>query len=233
MGTYNNEIEQFIYTICYRPMWEAAYSYISEHPYALNLSYSRIQNPDSATLEDMILEFAKNIRIDEDSLLFDAVVSCTINLTEETYRGTASHETSQWLVLSCAAVVTDTLESVTITNISNYSSGQPHKTDGQAVSKNIVPIRYKKELDDEATAFLQKYYPEALETPMPVPIDDIAKAMGLEIIQGSRITDDFSVFGEIYFTAGKGGCGRFLGQLRQPIQEIACTPQGSNTLTIS
>lgn len=95
MGTYNNEIEQFIYTVCYRPMWEAAYTYIAEHPYALNLSYSRIQNPDSAILEDMVLEYTKNIRIDEDSLLFDAVVSCTINLTEDTYKGTASHETSQ------------------------------------------------------------------------------------------------------------------------------------------
>lgn len=84
MGTYNNEIERFIYTVCYRLMWEAAYKYIAEHPYALNLSYSRIQNPDSATLEDMILEFPKNIRIDEDSLLFDAVVSCTINLTGDT-----------------------------------------------------------------------------------------------------------------------------------------------------
>ena len=80
MGTFSNEIEQFIYTVCYSPMWEAAYTYIAEHPYALNLSYSRIQNPDSAMLEDMILEYAKNIRIDEDSLLFDVVVSCTINL---------------------------------------------------------------------------------------------------------------------------------------------------------
>lgn len=25
VGTYNNEIEQFIYTVCYRPMWEATY----------------------------------------------------------------------------------------------------------------------------------------------------------------------------------------------------------------
>jgi transcriptional regulator with XRE-family HTH domain len=203
VGTYNNEIEQFIYTVCYRPMWEAAYRYISEHPYALNLSYSRIQNPDSAMLEDMILEFAKNIRIDEDSLLFDAVVSCTINLTEENYGGTASHEISQWLVLSCVAVVTEKLESITVTNISSYASGQPRKTDGQAVSKNIVPILYKKDMDDEATAFLQKYYPEALEAPMPVPIADIAKAMELDIVQGSRITDDFSIFGEIYFTSGK------------------------------
>ena len=203
MGTYNNEIERFIYTVCYRLMWEAAYKYIAEHPYALNLSYSRIQNPDSATLEDMILEFPKNIRIDEDSLLFDAVVSCTINLTGDTYRGTASHEISQWLVLSCVAVVTDKLESVTVTNISSYVSGQPRKTDGHAVSKNIVPILYKKDLDDEAEAFLQKYFPKALEKPMAIPIADIAKDMKLEIIQGNRITDDFSVFGEIYFTAGK------------------------------
>lgn len=203
MGTYNNEIEQFIYTVCYRPMWEAAYTYIAEHPYALNLSYSRIQNPDSAMLEDMILEYTKNIRIDEDSLLFDAVVSCTINLTEDTYKGTASHETSQWLVLSCVAVVTDKLESVTVMNISGHTSGQPRKTDGHAVSKNIVPILYKKDLDDEATTFLQHYFPEALEKPMAVPIADIAKGMGLEIIQGNRITDDFSVFGEIYFNAGK------------------------------
>ena len=38
---------------------------------------------------------------------------------------------------------------------------------------------------------------------MAVPIADIAKGMGLEIIQGNRITDDFSVFVEIYFNAGK------------------------------
>ncbi len=33
--------------------------------------------------------------------------------------------------------------------------------------------------------------------------------------------------------ADKRGCGRFLGQPMQLIQEIACTPQGSDTLTIS
>lgn len=144
MGTFSNEIEQFIYTVCYSPMWEAAYTYIAEHPYALNLSYSRIQNPDSAMLEDMILEYAKNIRIDEDSLLFDVVVSCTINLTEDTYKGTASHEISQWLVLSCVAVVTDKLKSVTVMNISGYTSDQPHKTDGHIFSKNIVPLLRKR-----------------------------------------------------------------------------------------
>lgn len=185
------------------PHMRGAYTYIAEHPYTLNLSFFRIQNPDSALLEDMILEFTKNIHIDEDSLLFDAVVSCTINLTEENYKGTASHETNQWLVLSCVAVVTDKLESVTIANISAYTSDQQRKTDGYAVSRNIVPILYKKDLESEAKRFLERYCPEALEKPMAVPIADIAKDMGLEIIQGNRITDDFSVLGEIYFTAEK------------------------------
>lgn len=44
-------------------MWEAAYKYIAEHTYALNLSYSRIQNPDSAMLDDMTLEFPKNCSV--------------------------------------------------------------------------------------------------------------------------------------------------------------------------
>lgn len=50
VGTYHNEIEQLIYTACYRPMREAAYTYIAEHRYALNLAYARIQNPDPPCL---------------------------------------------------------------------------------------------------------------------------------------------------------------------------------------
>ena len=58
-----------------------------------------------------------------------------------------------------------------------------------------------KDLDKEATAFLEKYYPEALEEPLRVPIEDIAKEkLGLNVIQGYRITDDFTIFGQICFS---------------------------------
>ena len=43
MGNYENELEQFIYEVCYHPMWEEAAQYISAHPYALDLSRSRIK----------------------------------------------------------------------------------------------------------------------------------------------------------------------------------------------
>ena len=36
-----------------------------------------------------------------------------------------------------------------------------------------VPHIWKSELDSEATAFLSKYYPDAIKTPMCVPIEKI------------------------------------------------------------
>lgn len=181
-------------------MWAEAYNYIYNHPYQLNLSFSRIEYPDSATLEDMVLEFTKDIRIQDDHLLFNAIVSCTILLTEDNYKGFSSCDTSQWLDLSCDAKITDKLESFVVASIKPYSGIRAMKKDGAAVSKNIVPIIAKKDLEAEATAFLETYYPEALVTPTPVPIEDIATKMGLEVIQGYRLSDDFSAFGQICFS---------------------------------
>ena len=119
-----------------------------------------------------------------------------MNLTEDNYRGTASCDLSQWFLVSCEAVIEDKLRSLTITNVQQYTPGLRTQSDGQPVSKNIVPILYKKDLEAEASAFLEKYCPEALETPMPVPIAEIAETMGLDVVEGHRITDDFSIFGE-------------------------------------
>lgn len=203
MDNNQNEISRFIYEICYPHIWTAVSSHLAQRLSLLDLSYSRIKYPDSVTIEDLLLEFTRNIHIEEDALFFEAVISCTINLTEDSYRGVASCDINQWFSVSCKAVVTDKLETLEIVDVQRYTPGVRKSTDGQAVSRNIVPILYKKDLEAEAERFLTRYCPEALEKPMPIPISDIAKDMGLEIIQGNRITDDFSVFGEIYFTAGK------------------------------
>lgn len=50
------------------------------------------------------------------------------------------------------------------------------------LSNDMVPILSKGDMDKEATKFLQKYCPEALEKPMPVPVEDIAELkMNLDI----------------------------------------------------
>lgn len=72
-----------------------------------------------------------------------------------------------------------------------------------ALTNNLVPVISKIHFDDEATSFLKQYCPEALQSPMPIPISDIAKnKMGLTIITDLRLSEDFSILGQMCFTSG-------------------------------
>ncbi|MDT8900240.1 ImmA/IrrE family metallo-endopeptidase [Anaeroselena agilis] len=203
MPNRTNELEQFIYQKCYDRIWEAVYGYVAAHPNSLELGYSRVQYPDSAMLEDMILEFSTNINIDEDTLSFDAVVSCVIMLEQETYHDTVTAEVSQWFKVHCFVVVEDGIKNFNVHDIDIYSKGKRAMTTGVAATNNIVPIICKNQLETEATRFLERYCPEALQIPMAVPIEKIVKEkMGLNILHGNRLTDDFSLFGQICFSQG-------------------------------
>ena len=65
MSKAQNEIEEFIYKICYRPIWESVNNYIASHPTARNLSLERIKSPDTALLLEMLLDYALHIRLKE------------------------------------------------------------------------------------------------------------------------------------------------------------------------
>lgn len=68
---------------------------------------------------------------------------------------------------------------------------------------SLVPVISKAEFDDVATEFLEEYYPEALTTPKAVPILDIAKnKMGLKVFTQYRLSEDFSILGQMCFTSG-------------------------------
>lgn len=67
----------------------------------------------------------------------------------------------------------------------------------------FMPFIDKLDFDAEAEKFLSKYCSEALRTPMPIPIWDIAKKkMSLDIIQTESLSPDGSVQGAIAFTKG-------------------------------
>jgi hypothetical protein len=70
-------------------------------------------------------------------------------------------------------------------------------------ASNYIPRLYKNAFEAVAHGFLNKYFPEALYTSMPIPIEKIAREiMGLTIVERT-ITEDFSVFGMMCFTQGK------------------------------
>ena len=119
----------------------------------LDLSYFRIKYPDASNIEDLLLEFTQNIHIEEDTLFFEAAISYTINLTEGKYRGTVFWDINQWFSLSCKTVVTDKLEFLMVANVHKYVPGDRKTVDDQVVSRNIIPVLYKKNLALEVERF--------------------------------------------------------------------------------
>lgn len=68
---------------------------------------------------------------------------------------------------------------------------------------SLVPVIKKNEFDDVATEFLTVYFPEALKTPMAIPIMDIArKKLGLTVCTKYRLSEDFSILGQMCFNSG-------------------------------
>lgn len=58
---------------------------------------------------------------------------------------------------------------------------------------NLVPHMYKSEFDDRAADFLSHYCKEALEKPMPVPIEDIARHQLHMAILEVHLSEDLSI----------------------------------------
>jgi hypothetical protein len=146
MSTYKNELERFICQKCYDDIWNPLAKWVAEHPASLELLYSRIECPDTATLCDMLLEFTTNVSIVGDTISFDAVVSCDIELEEETYHDRQSDSVSQWFRVSSSVTVEDRIKGFVVRDIEPYSKSKQPKRDGAADS-NLIPIIYKKDLD--------------------------------------------------------------------------------------
>ncbi|MDR1669124.1 MAG: helix-turn-helix domain-containing protein [Oscillospiraceae bacterium] len=199
-----SELDRLVYQKCYNDMYKPLSEWIGTHPASLELKYSQIKYPDTASLSDMFLEFTTDVSIVGDTISFDAIVSCEIDVEEDTYYDRQSDTVGQWFRLHCSVVVEERIRDFTVHQIKLYSRLRQPKRNG-AADRNLVPIIYLKDLDAEATRFLEEYYPEALTAPMPVPIEEIIKCdkLRLTLIKGVRLTDDFHIFGQICFSTGK------------------------------
>lgn len=67
------------------------------------------------------------------------------------------------------------------------------------LSDYLVPYLAKKDLDAEAENMLQEFYPEALQSPVPVNARKLAERMGFKIMK-ARLSPDDSKFGSIFFS---------------------------------
>ena len=96
------------------------------------------------------------------------------------------------------AKLEDGLQQVTITNAEEYNPAKFEK--GKSLSQDLVPYLYEDAVEKNAEDFLKRHYPKALLQPMPLPVFEVAKSMGMTVYYAPL---EDSVFGRTYFGSEK------------------------------
>lgn len=134
----------------------------------------------------------------EGAISFDVLVSCDAEHSVSK-NGKVSF-TEVWLRVRCHVLLGIELTDFEIVAVSECE--QVEDSDNDKFSGELVPIIARSSFDDEATKFLERYYPQALVEPLPVPIREVAAEMGLTIKEDAQLSQELDVFGLIVFEDG-------------------------------
>lgn len=154
---------------------------------------------NKATLSDIEIQNVVHIeQVDDGAISFSVIVSCDIEYSISS-TGRVSF-TEKWLDVRCKVLLGVELTDFEIININECE--QQEDSDNDKYSGELVPIISRDAFENEATKFLEKYYPLALQEPVAVPIRKIAEDMGLSIIEDSLLSSELDIFGLVVFEDG-------------------------------
>ena len=152
-----------------------------------------------ATLSDIKIQNVVHIeQIEPGTIGFSVIVSCDIEHSVSKSGKVSFSE--RWLSVRCKVLLGVELSNFEVVLISEYE--QQEDSDNDKYSGELVPIISRNSFDDEATRFLEKYYPTALEKPVAVPIRTIAEDMGLITTEKEFLSSELDVFGLVVFEDG-------------------------------
>ena len=152
-----------------------------------------------ATLSDIEIQNVVHIeQVDDGAISFSVIVSCDIEHSVSS-TGKVSF-TEKWIDVKCKVLLGVELTDFEIMHIKECE--QQEDSDSDKYSGELVPIIFRDAFENEATEFLEKYYPLALQEPVSVPIRRIAENMGLSIMEESLLSSELDVFGLVVFEDG-------------------------------
>lgn len=169
--------------------------YIGEDISGLELYLSRVGTIGEWEITDLVVQSVSINDLPGMRIQFDAIVDAELYVREADYHYDIDEETHQWFLISCTGDLEKDLSDIQITKTTVYDRKNASPA---PLSDSLVPIIYSKDMEAVAEDFLRRNCPEALRSPMPIDPTEMAKNMGLRV-EVRSITQDFSVFGQIFF----------------------------------
>jgi hypothetical protein len=118
-----SNLDRLIDKKCYDAMYNAVSQFIEDNLNNLELSglSNLVEEPDGACLSDMEFIRSCNAEIEDNKIVFDAIVSCDIEIEETIRRNRETDGVIQWFKIRCKALIEETLKSFQIVHIEVYS----------------------------------------------------------------------------------------------------------------
>lgn len=183
---------------CINNIFESVKIYVEENPDKFEGESNTVDKPEEAELSDIEIQFVNVMERPNNHLTFDVVVSAEIEVRQRMpHSYSESDGIEQWFCACCSATLKNGLHNFQVLEVHIYNKSRYLKED--RLSEYLVPITYKKQLDDIAEYFLKKYYPEALEEPIAIDVTELAERMELTI-EYVHLSKSCTVFGQIYFS---------------------------------
>ena len=161
------------------------------------LSYFR-NTTGKDTVSDVEIENVIHIeQADAGIICFDVIVSCDMEMPSSSKTG---YFLEKWVKVHCQVTLGIELSGFRILSIGDCEPQE--ESDNNRLSGELVPVISRDQFEHEAEKFLERYYPDALEKPRRIPIEEIAHGMNLRIIEDVPLSDDLTYFGTIVFDDG-------------------------------
>jgi len=176
-------------------LFTAVSGYLEDNYKSMDFPDKIVRYVDTAELSDITV---KIIYVDDQpgmKINFDILVVGEIDYAEKNSRDDRYDQCDIWFKVACSGDLSCSLNDFNIRFVSTYNYKDKQL---KPLSDALVPYIKTEELENVAQDFLRQYYPEALQAPAAVDPMELAKRMGLTV-RLLNITDDFSVFGQIYF----------------------------------
>lgn len=197
----DRSFKEYINNRFYDNFFTAVNGFMIPHRKSIDFGSRVVSDVDFAELSDVKVKCVWVDDREDMSIAFDVIIEAEVYIKEFSHRYDTTEDTCYpWFLLSCSGDLSKSLDDFCIHRVDTYNTKSKQS---RPLDDALVPINFKEDLESVAFEFLQKYYPEALKTPMAIDPATLAQRLGLTI-ECKKITKDFSAFGQIFFADCEG-----------------------------
>lgn len=197
----DRSFKEYINNRFYDNFFAAVNGFMIPHRKSIDFGSRVVSDVDFAELSDVKVKCVWVDDREDMSIAFDVIIEAEVYVKEFSRRYDTKEDTCYpWFLLSCSGDLSKSLDDFRIHRVDTYNTKSKQS---RPLDDALVPINFKEDLESVAFEFLQKYYPEALKTPMAIDPATLAQRLGLTI-EYKKITEDFSAFGQIFFADCEG-----------------------------